>query len=256
MLSWKQYLAAAVALFVFFLIYHFPAQLAWPLLQKAGVDLVELHGLNGSWHSGSAASGQVLNTPVREVSWRLRPLPWAPARGEIELIYGGEGRLAAGFKAGLRGPQFGRAVLRDIRAEVPLALLADKLARFGLAVDGRLAADLPLLELRDGVPVRARGELFLLNFKALEPVPLTLGDFTGVIETAGTGDDGDILINLRDLGGPLAVEGTVRLDGEGYQLTAGLTPRDPEDDQLRRVIGFLGSPGRDGAIPLRFSGRW
>lgn len=256
MLSWKQYLAVATAFFAFFLVYYFPAQLAWPLLQKAGVDQVELHGLEGSWHTGRAATGRVLETPVSEISWRLRPLPWAPARGKIELVFGREGRLAAGFRAGYGGPGVGRTVLRDLRVEVPLAILADQLARFGLAVDGRLAVDLSRLELRDGVPARAEGELFLLDFQALEPIPLVLGDFTGVVASVDDGGGEGIRINLRDLGGPLAVEGSVHLDDEGYRLTAGLTPRDHDDRQLRQVIGFLGAPGRDGAIPLRFSGRW
>ncbi|MDF1613745.1 type II secretion system protein N [Desulfurivibrio dismutans] len=252
MFTWKKHLVLGLAFFIFFLVYYFPAQLAWPLLQKAGVDLVELHGLSGSWHHGNAAAGRVLGNPVRELSWRFKPLPWAPARGEIELIFGGEGRLAAAFSSGYRGPQFGRAELTDLRAEVPLAAFADQLRRFGLAVDGRLAVELPRLVLEDGRPVAAEGEIWLLNFQALQPVPLELGDFTGTFESAGE----ELLLNLRDQGGPLAVDGVVRFDAEGYQLNTGLTPRDPEDRELTRVLAFLGSPGRDGAIPLRFSGRW
>lgn len=252
-ITWKTYLVLGLGFFLFFLVYYLPAQLVWPLLQKAGVDLVELHGINGSWHSGSAAAGRVLETPVREVSWRLRPLPWAPARGEIDLVFGGEGRLAARFSAGYRGPQFGSAELSRVRAELPLSVFDDQLQSFGLAVDGRLTAEVPFLELEEGVPTRAEGEIRLLSFQALEPVPLVLGDFTGtIVESDGQG----IEVNLRDEGGRLAVEGLVHLDAEGYQLNAGLTPRDPEDEELSRILAFLGSPGRDGTIPVRFSGSW
>ncbi|ADH86929.1 type II secretion system protein N [Desulfurivibrio alkaliphilus] len=252
MFTWKKQLAAGLAFFIFFLVYYFPAQLAWPLLQKSGVDLVELHGISGSWHHGSAAAGRVLATPVRDISWRFKPLPWAPARGEIELIYGHEGRLAAGFSSGYKGPQFGRAELTAVRAELPLVTFAEQLRRFGLAVDGLLAADLKRLVLEDGRPVAAEGEVFLLDFQALQPVPLVLGDFTGTFESAGD----ELLLNLRDQGGPLALDGVVRFTGEGYRFNAGLTPRDPDDRELTRVLAFLGSPGRDGAIPLRFSGQW
>ena len=70
-----RYLLAFLLLFAFFLVYHFPAQLAWSLLPKEGVDAVRLYGISGSWHSGHATSARLQGVAVHDLSWKLRPLP-------------------------------------------------------------------------------------------------------------------------------------------------------------------------------------
>lgn len=247
----KRYLLAAGVLFAFFLIYYLPAQLAWQFLQKQGVDLVELHGIRGPWHTGSAVSGQVMGTPVREISWRLRPLPWAPLRGRLVGAFGDEGRFDGWIRAGWRGPA-GRVELSAVEAVLPLSLFAAYLARQGLAVDGVLSLDLPSLELVGRAPRRAAGELRLRGFKALQPMAMGLGDFRGEISPAGEG----LRVVLRDEGGPLALDGVLLLEPTGsYTFSAALNPRDPQNRELATVLSFLGRPDRDGVIKLDTAGK-
>lgn len=248
---WKKYLGLGLVFFLFFLVYYFPAQLTWPLLQKVGVDLVELYGLNGSWHSGTATSGRVLGIPVRDVSWRLRPTPLAPLRGGISATIAADGRLQGRLKAGWQGPQKGRAVISGLKADLPLSPFSGRLQRLGLAVDGRLLIDLARLELKNGIPVQGRGEGRLVGLRALQPIRLTLGDFQGELSSVAEG----MRLGFRDDGGPLAANGVLALGSGGdYTLSAELVPRDPDNRELTMVLGFLGPPGRDGIIRVNAAG--
>ncbi|MDZ7641013.1 MAG: type II secretion system protein N [Desulfurivibrio sp.] len=104
----KRYLWLAGVLLVFFLIYYFPARLAWSLLPPAAGEAVELYGISGPWHRGTATAARLAGVPVGELQWRLRPLPWHPLRAEIsgELATGAPfgGRLSAGWGDRRRWP--------------------------------------------------------------------------------------------------------------------------------------------------------
>ncbi|MFH7320075.1 type II secretion system protein N [Desulfurivibrio sp. D14AmB] len=247
----KRYWLTAGLLFAFFLVYYLPAQLAWHFLQKQGVGLVDLHGINGPWHTGSAVSGQLWGTPVRDLSWRLRPLPWAPLRGWLQGAVGNEGRFEGWLQTGWRGPA-GPVKLTAVEAAIPLSIFSGQLARQGLAVDGLVTASLGRLELAGATPLRGEGEIWLRGFRALQPMAMGLGDFRGEI-----GSDGDGLrVVLRDQGGPLLLEGLVALDStRRYTLAADLSPRDPQNRELVTVLGFLGRPDRDGVTKLNLAGQ-
>ncbi len=252
MSSWKRYILAGILLFIFFLAYHFPAQLAWSLLAKQGGERLRLYGLNGAWHSGSASVALVMGAPMTEFSWQLRPLPWAPLRLKLAATLGDKGYLQGRIKAGWRGIR-GRISLTDIQAELPLGHFASQLARRGLSVDGVLGAQLRHLELEAGIPRRAEGELRLRGLRALAPFSLTLGDFQATI--SGNNNDG-VRLGVRDEGGPLATDGVLLIAPDGhYTLTANLTPRSRQNQELNMVLAFLGPPDRDGVIKINASGK-
>ncbi len=247
----KRYLLIFSLLFAFFLLYHFPAQLAWSLLQKQGVDAVQLYGISGKWHSGQATAARLQGVAAHDLSWKLRPLPWRPLRLELDtgLADGGyfRGRIAAGWRG-----MTGKIVLREVEARLPLKLYAAQLERYGLALDGVVNAQLSRLELVGGWPQWAAGVVGLEALKALEPLPLELGDFQAAVDSDSEG----VRLELGDGGGPLALEGVITLAPDrGYTLTAGLTPRDPQNRDLAMVLGFLGPPDRDGTIRIERNGQ-
>jgi len=56
---------------------------------------------------------------------------------------------------------------------------------------------------------------------------------------------------LRDLGGPLAVEGSVRLlPGPGFELQGLVAPRPTASQKLADEIRYLGSPDAQGRRPF------
>ncbi|MDZ7641012.1 MAG: type II secretion system protein N [Desulfurivibrio sp.] len=146
----------------------------------------------------------------------------------------------------------GPVVLRELAAELPLSYLAGQLAAYDLAVDGTLQLAFERLELVQGMPRRATGYFELHDFRALEPLKLELGDFRGEVGT--TGDE--LRLELRDLAGRLKLDGVAVLTPAGeYDISAELTPRRADDEELRRVIGFLGPPDKDGTVRVEFAGR-
>jgi len=247
----KRYWLATGLLFAFFLVYYLPAQLAWQFLPKPGVDLVDLHGIKGLWHTGSAVSGQVRGTPVHDLSWRLRPLPWAPLRVWLQGAAGAEGRFEGWLQTGWRGPA-AKVKLTAVDAAIPLSLFSAQLARQGLAVDGVLTASLGWLELAGATPLGGEGEIQLRGLRALQPMAMGLGDFRGEISSDGDG----LRVVLRDQGGPLLLDGLLALDpASRYTLTANLVPRDPRNRELVTVLGFIGRPDRDGVTKLNLAGQ-
>lgn len=247
---WKKYIIFGLGSFVFSLIYYFPAQLAWSLLPKQEKGLVDFYGMNGPWHSGAAASGKLLGIPVRNVSWRLRPTPFSPLRGEMRVSLAGDGFLEARIKAGWRGPQKGRATFA-VRAELPVAHVAKRLEQRGVAVDGRLVLQLPKLEFVEGIPVRAEGQGKVTGFRSLRPIVSSLGDFQGEFNSASEG----VRLVFRDQGGPLIISGIwlVRADGK-YSFSAELTPRDLENRELAMVLAALGPQERGGTTRVNVNG--
>jgi general secretion pathway protein N len=86
-----------------------------------------------------------------------------------------------------------------------------------------------------------------------------LGDyrlyFPGAASGAASAAGSDPVGRLTDLGGPLAVEGTVRLTGEpGYVLDAEVAPRADAPPAIVDALRFLGTPDARGRRPLSLAG--
>lgn len=248
--SGKKYILLGLGSLAFFLIYHFPAQLAWSLLPKQGKGQVDFYGMSGPWHSGTAATGKLLGIAVRNVSWRLRPTPFAPLRGEVGASLAGDGSLQVRFKAGWRGPQRGRSSFA-VRAELPVAHVARGLEKRGVAVDGRFVLQLPKVEFVEGVPLRAEGKAKVTDFRSLRPIVANLGDFQGDFSASKEG----VRLMFRDQGGPLIISGAwlVQTDGK-YAFSAELTPRKLENLDLMMVLSALGPQDRAGSTKVSLSG--
>jgi hypothetical protein len=60
--------------------------------------------------------------------------------------------------------------------------------------------------------------------------------------------------SLRDIGGPIALQGTVQLAHGGYELNATLAPRDPANTSLAQLLSLLGPPDAQGRHQLSIAG--
>jgi len=250
MSSWKKHLLLGLIFFALSLVYYFPAQLAWSLLPKEKAARITLYGLDGPWHSGTAASGQVLGVPVRNISWQLRPTPFSPLRGKISVSLAESGSVQGRIRTGWQGLK-GRVAFTAVQAELPLVHFAGYLRRRGLAVDGRLALHLPRLEFADGVLVRAEGEGRVLDVRSLQPVVVGLGDFLGEFSSSAQG----VRCAFQDRGGPLAASGVLAMQlDRTYNFAAEFAPRDPGNRDLIRVLAFLAQPDSDGSTRISAAG--
>jgi Type II secretion system (T2SS), protein N len=237
-------LLLALVAFALTLLARLPARWLGPLLPQ-GIVCTAPAGT--AWH-GSCANLEARGFRAGAVRWTLRPLRLFTGRAAAALRIAPPGATLEGeFALGLLG---GSLEGRDVRGEFELqpggllpGIPADLNGRVRLALDavalrGRaLTALQGVIEVRD---VRQRTSDGLLPLGSYEL------RFTGAADPAGI-----VSGTLRDLGGPLDVQGVLTLTpAPGYLLNGTVALRPDAPPGLARQIAFLGSPDANGRRPF------
>ena len=231
-------LLAAVA-FAAILLARMPA--AWVI--PAGGAQSPCASIEGSLWSGVCTGLAVQRTPVGDVSWQLHPLRLLFGKLAAHIaVTRGAGSLDAEVEFGLGQ----RVTLRHLVAELPL----DPALIPGLPADlhGRAHLDLARAQ------VRGKGDKERIVAHDLE-------DRSGLATPLGSyvvtfpGGSGEPTGKLRDLDGPLAVEGSLRLTRQpGFDLEGLVAPRSGAAPELVNNIRYLGSPDAMGRRPFSVAG--
>lgn len=239
---------AASAAFVAILVARLPASWALALLPaSADVQCAEASGTLWAGRCGRfAARGMTFGT----LEWRLHPSRLLRGRlaGTVAVHRPGS-RLVARVETPLLG---GALEARELRAE--LELEPALLPRLPSTLSGRVSADLSHLHF-DGKRLDAlAGRIVARELHEAGPSPASLGDYELAFDQPSP-VAGPLRGTLRDLGGPLGVQGTVTLTTEPGYLVEGLVATRPDASaELARQIEFLGSPDASGRRPFSLSG--
>jgi len=177
------------------------------------------------------------------------PAAWVlPARGPQWACGSIDGSLWSGTCAGLT--LFGqRLIARNLVADLPLdpALLPSVPA----GLHGRAHAELALAEVQRGVIRQLQGRIEARNLEERSGNNTALGSYA----VSFPGGSGDLVGTLRDLEGPLALEGTLRLTpAPGFELEGVIAARRDAPPELVNSLRFLGSPDATGRRPFAMSG--
>ncbi len=254
-----RWVLAGLLLYAGSLLATLPAPWAWWGLQRLlpAASLPGLYGLDGTLWEGRARLALWRGWRLEGLAWELHPGALLAGRLEARLALAAP---AAG--SGLLTRRPGGWSLEGLRLEAELPRLDPLLARLlpglpgGLALDGRLVAELPRLRLaREGGAWRvqeARGTLLWTGAGLRRPVALALGGLRARLVAR----EGALLLPFQDTGGPLEARGTLRLDlpRRRYRLEARLGLRDPSRRDLAQALRLLGRPGPDGRHLLRQEG--
>ena len=118
---------------------------------------------------------------------------------------------------------------------------------------GRAHADIALLKLHDSVIESIEGTIEVHDLAQGGADAAALGDYSLVFPHSETA--GEPLGHLRDLGGPLSVEATLKLTREpGFTLDGVLAARSSAPPQLAKDIESLGLPDSSGRRPFSIAG--
>jgi len=157
----------------------------------------------------------------------------------------GTGNLDADVELGLGQ----RVTLRHLVADLPL----DPALIPGLPPDlhGRAHLDLALAQIEHGIITDLQGRI-----EAHRPRrSLRSGDAAGQLRSDLSRGSAEPIGKLRDLDGPLAVEGSLRLTREpGFDLEGLVAPRSGAAPELVNNIRYLGSPDATGRRPFSVAG--
>lgn len=239
---------AASAAFVAILIARLPAAWALGLVPaSAGLECAEPSGTLWAGSCGRfAARGMALGA----LEWRLHPSRLLRGRlaGAVSIHRPGS-RLVARLETPVLG---GSLEARELRAE--LELEPALLPRLPATLNGRVSADLSRLHF-DGRRLDAlAGRIVARELRETGSSSASLGDYELAFDQPSP-VAGPLRGTLRDLGGPLGVQGTVTLTTEPGYLVEGLVATRPDAPaELARQIEFLGSPDASGRRPFSLSG--
>ena len=233
-------LLAAVA-FVAIVLARMPA--AW-VIPARGAQWA-CASIDGSLWSGTCAGLTVSGTPLGELSWELHPLRLVLGRLAAHLTVS-HGPADAAADVELR---FGeRLTARNLSADLPLdpALLP----AVPPTLHGRAHVQLALAELQHGIVRQLQGRIEARNLEERSG-NTALGSYA----VSFPGGSGDQVGTLRDLEGPLALEGTLRLTpAPGFELEGFIAARNGAPPELVNSLRFLGSPDATGRRPFSLSG--
>ena len=202
--------------------------------------------VEGSLWSGVCTGLAVQRTPVGDVSWQLHPsrLLFGKLAAHIAVTRGA-GSLDAELEFGLGQ----RVTLRHLVADLPL----DPALIPGLPADlhGRAHVDLALAQIEHGIITGLQGRIEAHDLEDRSGLATPLGSYVVTFP----GGSGEPTGKLRDLDGPLAVEGSLRLTRQpGFDLEGLVAPRSGAAPELVNNIRYLGSPDATGRRPFSVAG--
>jgi general secretion pathway protein N len=216
---------------------------------KSGVTCSEA---DGTIWSGTCSGLTVQQQPIGDLSWEVHAARLLAGKLNADIVVTrptgtAQGNVEVGFDKNISA--------RDVKAD--------------LAVDQELVAALPpnFQSLRGKLHaelahVRVEGQALKVIQGVVEARELTDGQGSNAQRwgsyslTFPPSTGGDPIGQLRDMGGgPLAVEGTLRLTPEpGFDLEGLVSARPTASPELAKDIQFLGSPDAQGRRPFSLAG--
>ncbi|MGH8042681.1 MAG: type II secretion system protein N [Rudaea sp.] len=224
-----------------------PASFAWRFVADK-VGALQLQGLEGTLWNGHAASASVYGTPLGALDWQLAKLPLL--QGEIAAqvnLHGGE---VSGSGA-VRRESDGSVIVGATNLHLPASLTAPALDIPMLQLLGQIDIDITQLRVRGAWPLAAQGEIRWHNAAVAGAAQAQLGDLQAQFASAA---DGAIAGTVRDLGGPLKLDGAFRLSAGSYDARVILAARDG-NPQVLDALRYIGQPQGDGTSLLLIHGQ-
>jgi general secretion pathway protein N len=234
-------LLAAIA-FLAIVLVRMPA--AWLLPVRGGQW--SCASIEGSLWNGGCAALTVSSTSLGDLSWDLHPSRLMLGRAAAHLTLShGPAEAAADVEASFGG----RVTARNLVADFPLdsALLPAVPAN----LHGHGHCELALVELQRGVLRQLQGRIEARNLEERSGNNTALGSYAVTFP----GGSGDPVGTLRDIEGPLALEGTLRLTpAPGFEVEGLIAARSGAAPEVVNSLRFLGSPDATGRRQFSLSG--
>ena len=235
----RRYLLIGALAFLALLVWRLPASWVAALLPGA----LRCADASGSLWNGRCGTLRAQGLELQGVSWQLAALPLLTGTAEIQLQVD-DARVAASARVRARTGGAWRA--EHVSLRLPLEHPQLHLGPPGYR--GNIVADLAEISGHGATVAMASGTVQLLQLRS----SAELGSYEVRLGPAADGDG--ITGELRDLEGPLQVDGQLRLRPHGYELQGHALPRNPPGEPLAKALDMLGPPDADGRRPFSVEG--
>jgi len=245
--------AVGAGAFLLFLFALFPARVAVAWFAPEGSSVA---GPSGTLWNGSATAIGIGNVRLGATTWRVAPSRLLLGRlaGEVHTQAGeaeASGTLAFGFSGGMS--------CAECRYEGPTSTL-QAIVPGVRALGGYLQLDIETLDLRERWPVSAVATAKLSRVPIAMPgAPagraMPMGDFTGTVRADPVPENGEIVVDVADAGGPLQLTGTLRITPPGnYEFAGRAKARAEASPDIVNALRVLGQQASDGSTEITASG--
>jgi general secretion pathway protein N len=233
---WIALLAAAFAIIV---LTRLPASWVLPSASHGACA-----GVDGTVWNGNCTGLTVGHDALGDLTWQLQParLLTGVLAGRVELAHGpvtGRADVALGVHS---------VTLRGLVADLPLDPAIIRELPRDLQGTAHIELELARLERRHIVELKGRIEAHDLRQTEVHVTPL------GSYALTFPGGSGVQTATLQDLGGPLSVQGTLRLTPGGYDLEGLVAARPGAPPELVGSLQYLGSADSLGRRPFSMAG--
>jgi len=228
--------ALVVLAFVIIIVARFPAQWVLGFLPRG----VTCDAVDGTVWNGACSGLMVHQQPLGDLTWMVHPVRLLVGRlgAHVELSEAG-----SYIHGDIEVTAGGTIFAHDVHANVHLSPEVTPQLPGGLR--GTASADLADVEFRNGRLRELRGHIEARDLTQTGSGSTALGSYG--VAFAGAGAAGALIGELRDLGGPLAVDGTVRVTPEpGVVVDGKVAARSMAAPSLVRQLQVLGPPDAQG----------
>lgn len=235
---WISLLAAAA--FAVILVSRLPA--SW-VVPRSGI--VACTSPDGTLWSGSCSGLSVDRMPFGDLTWDVAPLRLLSGALAAHLVARGPVTGSADVAYGIGGRVSLRNVVTDFKLD------PRQIPHLPPQLRGNVHTDLALVRLEHGRIAELKGRIEAHDLSQRTGHVTPLGNYALTFPGGGTEPVG----SLVDLGGPLAVQGTLRLTNQpGYVLEGQVAARADAAPELVGNLEFLGSPDTEGRRPFNIAG--
>jgi general secretion pathway protein N len=229
--------------FLGFIIARLPASWIAPG-SKAAVSCADI---DGTVWSGTCTGLTAYHQTYGDLSWEVHPLRLLAGKLSASVVLvRGTGSARGLVDAGFRRNVTARNVLADLPLDPTL------LPQMPGDLHGSVHADLPLLVLHGEQVQALQGRIEVHDLiQGAGAAAQALGSYSLEFPP---GANGPPVGHLRDLGGPLSVDGSLRLTPEpGVSVEGLVAARPTAAAELQQEIQFLGSPDAQGRRLFSFA---
>lgn len=230
----------AAAAFAVILVSRLPA--SW-VVPRSGI--LACTSPDGTLWSGSCSGLSVDRMPFGDLSWSVAPLRLLTGTLAAHVVARGPVTGSADLAYGIGGSVSLRNVVTDFRLD------PRQIPHLPPQLRGSVHTDLALVRLEHGRIAELKGRIEAHDLSQRTGHVTPLGNYALTFPGGGTEPVG----TLVDLGGPLAVRGTLRLTNQpGYVLEGQVAARADAAPELVGNLQFLGSPDTEGRRPFSIAG--
>jgi general secretion pathway protein N len=199
--------------------------------------------VDGSIWSGTCGGFTVQGTSLGNLTWNVHALRLLSGKLSANIVLlRSNGLLSGDFDVGLDKS----ITARNVQANTPFDQTLKALLPPLRSLSGSANANIAYARVVKHIVTQIQGRIEVHGLSDQDRNGVTeLGSYSVTFPGGGSGDPTG---ELRDLGGPLAIQGTLRImqNQPGVELQGYVTPRAEAAPDLRHQLEYLGSPDAQG----------